>query len=216
MPTISAKIRKITGKKTETLRKEGLLPAVLYGPEAKSQAIKVDLREFKRIFKEAGESSLIDLKIGDETKKVLVHDTKIHPLTEEFIHVDFYEPLLKEKVTVTIPLVFIGEAPAERDLGGVLVKNISEVEVRALPQELPQDIKVNTESLKTFDDEILIKDLETKEGVKILREPDEVVAIVVPPRAEEKERVAEEVVPAEVEVVEKKKKEEEKEEEEEE
>lgn len=202
MSILSTKIRKTLGNKTETLRKEGLIPAVLYGPKTKPVPLQVDLKELKKVYKEAGGSSLISLKIGKKTKKVLIHDVQQHPLTDEFVHVDFYEPLLKEKIEATIPLVFEGTAPAVKELGGTLFENISEVEVKGLPQELPREIKVNIESLKTFEDSIHIRDIKVKEGIEILKDPEEVVASVVPPREEEKEEVeevAKEIAPEEVE-----------------
>lgn len=210
MLKLSAKIRKRKEEKITTLRREGLLPAILYGPKTKPLPLKVNLKELKKVYEEGGESSLVSLKIDKKETKVLIYDIQRHPLTEEFLHVDFYAPLLKEKVTATIPLVFEGTAQAVEGLGGVLVKNISEVEAEALPQELPKEIKVNIERLKTFEDVILIKDLKVKEGVRILREPNEVVSSVVPPRKEEEEEkvveeVAKEIAPEEVEESEKSK-----------
>lgn len=213
MISLSVKIRKTLGKKTKTLRKEGFLPAILYGPRIKPLPLKVDLKDFKKVYKTAGESSLISLKIGEKESKVLIHDVQYHSLTDEFLHVDFYQPLLKEKVTVTIPLVFVEEAPAVEELGGTLIKNISEVEVKGLPQELPKEIQVNIGSLKTFDDDILIKDLKTEKDIEILKELDEVVVSVVPPREEEIEEEIEEKIEEVKEVEEEKEeKEEEKEE----
>lgn len=211
MISLSVKIRKTLGKKTKTLRKEGFLPAILYGPRIKPLPLKVDSKDFKKAYKTAGESSLISLKIGKKESKVLIHDVQHHPLTDEFLHVDFYQPLLKEKVTATISLVFVEEAPAVEELGGTLIKNISEVEVKGLPQELPKEIQVNIGSLKTFGDDILIKDLKTEKDIEILKEPDEVVASVVPPREEEK--IEEELAKPVEEKAEEPEKEEEKEEE---
>jgi len=126
---------------------------------------------------------------------VLIKEVSRDPLTEKFLHVDFYQPKLKEAIEATIPLVFEGEAPAVKELGGTLVKNISEVEVKALPQNLPKEIKVNVGVLKTFEDHIKIADLKLPEGVKILKEPEEIVAQVLPPeKVEEEKPVAQEVV----------------------
>ena len=199
--TLSAKIRENIGKKTKVLRKKDILPAVLYGPKIKPQPLEIDAKEFKKIYEEVGESSLISLGIKkagldkktnsdkEETKKnlVLVHDIKKDPLTDEIIHVDFYQPILTEEVEVTVPLVFEGTAPAVKDLGGTLVKEIQELKVKAFPQDLPHDIKANIEGLKTFDDEILIKDLNIPKGVKVMREQNEIVALVVPPTKVEEE-----------------------------
>ena len=228
MLSISAKIRKELGKKVKSLREKGVLPAVLYGHKIKNLNLELDLKEFEKIYKEAGESSLITLVIAKgkdeaeasslslnvEEKKqkflVLIHDIQFDHLTEKPIHIDFYQPELKEEVEVTVPLIFEGEAPAVKDLGGTLVKNISEVEVKALPQNLSHEIKVDIGNLKTFEDNILIKDLIVSKEVKILKEPEEIVAAVARPEKveEELEKSVEEKV-EEVEKVEKKPKEEE-------
>lgn len=187
MLTLSAKIRKVSGKKVKKIRKEGVLPAVLYGPEIKNLSLEMDIKEFKIVYKEAGESSLISLRADGAKFSVLIHEIKKDPLTEELIHVDFYQPILTEEVEATVPIVFEGEAPAVKELGGTMVKEIQEVEVKALPQNLPHEIKVNIEKLKTFEDEILVKDLEVPENVKIQKEPDETVVNVLPPARVEEE-----------------------------
>jgi len=212
MLSLSAKIRKELGRKVKTLRQKDILPAVIYGPKLKSFPLEIDLKEFEKIYKEAGESSLISLEIDPEGKKrkflVLIHDTQSDPLTGKLIHVDFYQPSLEEEVEATVPIIFEGEAPAVKNLGGTLVKNISEVEVKALAQKLPKEIKVNLGKLKTFEDHILIKDIPLPEGVKILKNLEEIVASVLPPEKieEELEKPIEEKV-EEVERVGKKKEE---------
>lgn len=214
MLSLSAKIRKDLGKKVKVLRKKGILPGVLYGPKIETRPLEIDLKEFEKIYKEAGESSLISLEIDKKKFLVLIHEVKLDPLTEKPTHVDFYQPRLEEEVEAMVPLVFEGEAPAVKDLGGTLVKNISEVEVKALPQNLPHEIKVNIDRLKTFEDNISIKDLIISKEVKILKEPKEVVAAVSPPEKveEELEKPIEEKV-EEVEKVEEKVEEKEEEEE---
>lgn len=189
MLTLKAKKREITGKKVKKLRQKDILPAVLYGPKVKNLNLELNLKEFEKIFKQVGESSLVFLELGKEKFSVLIHDTKKDPLTGKLIHVDFYQPILTEEVIVTVPLIFEGEALAVKELGGTMVKEISEIEVKALPQNLPHEIKVNIAILKTFEDEILIKDLKVPEGIKIQREPDEIVAVVTPPEKVEEELV---------------------------
>jgi len=209
MLILSARIRKTLGKKVKILRKKGRLPAVIYGPEIKTAPLEIDEKQFEKVYKEAGESSLISLEIKDKKALVLIHDVKRHPLTEKPIHVDFYQPRLEEEVEATVPIIFEGETPAIKNLGGTLVKNISEVEVKALPQNLPHEIRINIQDLKTFEDKILIKDLVIPEGVKILKDPQEIVVSISPP-----ERVEEELVkPIEEKVEEVEKVEEKKEEE---
>ena len=185
---LAAKIRE---KKEETtaLRDKGFLPAVLYGPKTKNFSLKIDKKEFEKVFKEAGESSLIELEIEDKKDKflVLIHDFQLNPVKDTFSHIDFYQPALDEETEVTIPLIFVGESLAVKDLAGTLVKSIQELAVRALPQDLPHQITVNVEKLKTFDDEILIKDLIIPEKVKIMKNPEEIVAFVSTPEKIEEE-----------------------------
>lgn len=199
----------ISAKKRSDLKSNDTLLAVLYGPETKNQPIEVSLKDFKKVFSEAGESSLISLELEGKKFFVLVHEVQKDPVSQEFIHVDFYQPILSKEVEVKVPLVFEGEAPAVKDLSGTLIKEFQEVEVSALPQNLPHEIKVNVLNLKTFEDEILVKDLELPAGVRVLKDPETIVAAVLPPQnvEEELEKPIEEKV-EEVEVIEKEKKEE--------
>ena len=215
MLTLSAKIRKLFGGGARALRRKGFLPGVLYGPKIGSISIEIDPKEFAAIYKEAGGSSLISLEIeGAPIKKALalIHEVQKHPLTGVPLHVDFYQPSLEEKVGAKVPLVFEGEAEAVKNLGGTLLKNINEIEVKALPQNLPKSIIVNVESLKTFEDFILVENLKIPEGVEILKSPKEIVAKVVPQEKIEEElaKPVEEKV-EEVQVVKEKKEEEEQE-----
>lgn len=181
MFTLTAKTREKAGRKVKNLRREGILPAVLYGPELKAtQSLEINLKEFDKVFKEAGESSLISLEIDKEKIPVLIHDFQKDSLTEKFTHVDFYQPKLKEEIEVKVPLIFEGEAPAVKELGGTFIKNVSEVRVRALPQNLPHEIRVNIGKIKTFEDFILIQDLSVSENVKILNHSGEIIASVTP------------------------------------
>ncbi len=200
MIELKVKIREKFGRKTKELRKKGVIPAVLYGAEIENIPLSVEEKEFNRAFQEAGESSLIKLKIKNQKSKieeieVLIHKIQQDPLTGRIIHVDFYHPSLRKEVEAEIPLLFEGVPKACKDLGGTLVKEIQTIEVRGLAQNLPREIKVNTEKLKTFEDRILVRDLQVPEGVKILREPDEIVALVTPP--EEEREAIEEVKPIE-------------------
>ncbi|MFH1656774.1 MAG: 50S ribosomal protein L25 [Candidatus Nealsonbacteria bacterium] len=186
MLLLQAKIRE--GKdRPEILRKQGILPAVLYGSEIKSQSVQVDLKQFEKIFDKAGESSLITLKTENKEFMVLIHEIQKDPVSSQITHVDFYQPILTEEVEATVPLIFEGEALAVKDLGGTLVKEAQELTVKALPQNLPHDIKINVEILKTFEDEILVKDIKLTEGVKIIKEPEALIVKVSPPQKEEEE-----------------------------
>jgi len=202
MLTLKAKNRKDLGKKVKALREQGILPAVLYGPKIKNLSIKIDFKEFKDIYKEAGESSLISLEIDNDKFPVLIHEVKKDPLTGEPIHADFYQPILTEEVEATVPIVFKGEALAVKELGGTLVREISEIEVKALPKNLPHEIEVDISGLETFDDEILVKDLKLPENVTVQRDKNEIVALVTPPETEKIEEELEKPIEEKVEEVE--------------
>ena len=215
MISLLVKIRTETGKKAGKLRKKDVLPGILYGSELKgAQPLELDCKTFEKVYEEAGESSLISLEIeGGKNYPVLIHDIQKNPLTGEIIHVDFYQVSLEEEIIAKIPLIFEGTPPAVKDLGGTLVKNISEVEVKSLPQKLPKEIRVEVSGLKNFEDNIKVSDLKLPEGVKVLKESEEIVAVVLPPEKveEELQKPIEEKV-EEVEKVEKPKKEQEPEE----
>ena len=189
MISLSAKIRKDFGKKTEKIRQQGLVPSILYGPKVENIPLEIDLKEFEKVYKEAGESSLIEVKVDKKTFLVLIHAVEIDAVSQKPIHVDFYQPKLDEEIEATVPLVFDGEAPAVKDFGGTLVKNVHELEVKALPQDLPHEIRVDISVLKTFTDSIAVKDLVLPgEGkVKILKEPEERIVFVAEPEKVEEE-----------------------------
>lgn len=183
--TLEAKLRTQTGKLNKKLRKNGILPAVLYGKGKPTLSLEVLTRDFTKVFKQAGESTLISLKIeGDSERKVLVHDVAKHYMKDQPIHIDFYEVDLTRKIHTKVPLRFMGTALAVKELGGVLIKSISEVEVEALPQDLPQFIEVNIDSLKTFDVLVRLNELLVSDKVKILGHLDDVVVSVQAPRSE--------------------------------
>ncbi len=211
MISLKAKIRKETGKKTSILKKSGRIPAVVYGHKIKNVLLDVDYKEFQKVLSKAGESSLIELDIEGEKEKrpVLAHDLQKDPVTDKFIHIDFFQTSLKEEVQVKVPLVFEGESQAIKDLGGTLIKNISELEIKALPQNLPHEIKVSVNSLNTFEDHILVKDLVLPKDVKAIAKPDEIV-VSVARAAKVEEELAKEIEEKveDVEKVEKEKKEE--------
>jgi large subunit ribosomal protein L25 len=208
---LTAKIRKETGKKTSVLKNNGRIPAVVYGHKIKNIILDVDEKEFIKVLKQAGESSIIELSVDGEKDKrlVLVKDLQRDAINDTFIHIDFFETSAKEEVEVKVPLIFEGESLAVKDLGGTLVKNIQELDVKAMPLDLPHEIKVLIDVLKTFEDHILVKDLLIPKGVKVLANEDEIVASVVAPTNVEEELAKEiEEKVEDVEKVEKKEKEE--------
>lgn len=187
--SLSAEPREKLGKQVRDLREQGLLPAVVYGSKTKNLALVLNTQEFESVFKEAGESSLINLKIKGQKEDliVLVHDLQRHPLSGKIIHVDFYSPDLKKEVKTLIPLNFKGESLAIKSLGGTLIKNFYELEVKSLPTNIPHEIIVNIDLLETLGSEIFIKDLNVPEGAEILKDPKELVALVAEPTRVEEE-----------------------------
>ena len=194
MLILKAKIRSVHGRKTEDLRKGGCLPAVLYGPGLKKNLdLEVDYKEFVNVFQETGRTSFLQLEVEEHLPKkpsvflVLVNNIQKNPLTLALSHIDFYQPAATKEIKVKVPLIFEGEAGAVKDFGGTLVKNIQEIQVQALPQNLPHEIKVNLKTLDELEKSILVKDLVIPAGVKILKNPEEIIVQVMPPEEIEEE-----------------------------
>ena len=175
--TLDVEARSVRGKQLAKARKEGKLPAVVYGPKEESKALFLDQRAFDKVFKEAGESTIIVLKGLGEDTEVLVHDIAFDPSRGGITHVDFYAIERGKELTVDVPLEFIGEAPAIK-LGGTLTKVLHQIEVTCRPSKLPQHIVVDVSGLDDFEKQIHVKDLQIPEGVKIENDPEDVVALV--------------------------------------
>ena len=200
---LKSKLRKETGKKVKKYRREGLVPAVVYGRKMPARNLWVDLLEMEKVYGRAGENTIIKLDIeGGKEANVLIHDVQINPLSGIFSHIDFFQIRMDEKIETEIPLEFAGEAPAVKELGGVLVKNMDDVPISCFPADLPSKLEVNIENLKTFDDRFKISDLDVSGKIKILLDPETVIALVAPPRSEEElakldEKVEEDVTKVE-------------------
>ena len=186
MASLKAKLREAKGTAYRTKQEEGVIPAVLYGSEVENISLEVDKKEFEKVYKDVGET-LIDLEVEGKKYSVLIHDTQVHPLSQELLHVDFYQPNLKEKVETEVPLELIGEAPALK-LGGTLIANMKEIPVSALPKDLPSKIVIDVSSLNTFEDAITVKDIKVPAGVTIeIENPEEIVVKVMKPEDVEEE-----------------------------
>lgn len=177
MLELAATERKRAGKRAlMSLRSEGFMPAVIYGRKEKTASIKISKHDFKKVFKTAGESSIVSIKgLGDE-KQVLIQEVDFDPITSEPRHVDFYAIEKDKKITVKVPLEFTGEAPAVKELGGILVKVLHELEIEVLPKDLPHSIEVDISTIKDFETSLYVKDLSLPDGVVALTAPDEAVA----------------------------------------
>lgn len=187
---VTLDIQKRTKKdKLEDLRTKGLMPAVFYGRKTESTSIAVPLARFLKTWKEAGESTVVTLKDGSLERDALIHDVDMDPVTDMPRHADFYVFEKGQKIELSVPLEFVGLAPAVKELGGILVKVLYELKVEAEPKNLPHNISVDTTSLVDFQSRILAKDISLPAGVTLLEKADEVVALVTQPK-EEKEEVA--------------------------
>ncbi|RJR31692.1 50S ribosomal protein L25 [Candidatus Parcubacteria bacterium] len=173
-------------KRVKKIREQGKIPAVLYGRKIKAKNLFVDYSPFAKLYQRAGESSLIDLVI-DQGKpfKVLIQDVQRDPVKDTIIHVDFHQVKMDEKITATVPIKFVGDSAAVKNLGGTLVTNLDEIEIECLPGDLIHEIEVDISGLKTFNDLVHVKDFKLSDKVKILASPDDVVASITEPRSEE-------------------------------
>lgn len=175
------------GKKVKALRESGLIPAELYGHSVENLHLAVPKKDFAKVLKSAGESTMIQLVIGGAKRPVMIHEVMVDPVTDEVTAVDFYQVRLDEKIKVKVPIVFTGEAPAVKEKQGVLVKALTELEVEALPADLPREITVDLMGLKDIGQNIQIKDLKISANAKVQLNSEFVVATVIAKMTEEEE-----------------------------
>ncbi len=198
-PTLAAEHREIVGKAVNRMRKDGRLPAVVYGRGEGSTNVSVDAHEFDLLRKHTGPNSLVDLSVdGKKAQPILINQVQVHPVNRRPLHADLFLVRMTEELTVDVPLVATGESHAVAQLGGTLLHPSETVRVRALPDHLPQSIEYSIESLIDFDATIHVRDLVVPGDVTLLTDGDEIVAKVQQPRIE----VEEEPVVAEGEGVE--------------
>lgn len=173
------------GKAVKELRRQGLIPAELYGHGIANEHLTVSAKEFGKAFQFAGENTIINLMVDNQPRSVLIYNVQKNYLNDEFINVDFYQVKMDKEIQTEIPLIFIGEAPAVKELGGILVKAMREIEIRALPANLPRQIEVSLSGLDAFNKSVYVRDLSFIQGVKFLVDPDTVIITVKEPKVEE-------------------------------
>ncbi len=174
------------GKQAKHLHERGEIPAVVYGHGIESRAVRMARSDFLKIYRTAGTSSLIDLTVDSASSvKALIQEVQVNPISMEPYHVDFRQVRMDEALVVDVPLAFVGEAPAVKELAGTLVHPIPSVKVSCLPADLPHEIAVDLAALKTFDDAITVGTLLLPKGVKVLDDPNVTIAVVTPPLTEE-------------------------------
>lgn len=184
--------------KVATLREEGQVPAVFYGPKEENTPITLNEREFLQVWDEAGGSAIVDLKGVGEDKEVLIHDVEWHPVKGTPMHVDFYCIERGKKLTVSVPLEFVGEAPAEKE-GGIVVKVMYELEIEVKPRDIPQKIEVDVSLLTGLDSSITIADLNLPETIEPTQEVTETVASITQAQEEPEEEEERDITDVEIE-----------------
>jgi large subunit ribosomal protein L25 len=186
---LKAAKRGVSGKGVQALRKDGLMPAVVYGPKQEALPIEMNQREFAKVLEKAGESTVINLSVDGDAHNVLIHDVDFDPVTNIARHADFYAIVKGQKVKVEIPLKFVGESAAVKQ-GGNLVKALHELEIEADPMSLPHELTVDISVLAELNSHITAKDIALPAGVSLVTGADEIVATVVLAKEEEEAPVA--------------------------
>lgn len=199
---MKAEKRTVIGSKVKKLRREGIVPANLFGKGIDSQAIQINAVEFNRLYKEAGETSLVWVKVEGEEKErpTLVTSVHFNPVTGNKLHVDFHQVNLKEKVTANVPVELIGESELVNTNAAVLSQSLNEIEVEALPTDIPENISFDISQLKEIGDQLKVSDAKVGAGVEIQTDPEQIVVSLQEPMKEEVipvEEVAEEITGAE-------------------
>lgn len=183
--------RTIVGKKTKALRNDGIIPAELYGHGIQNRHLAVPLKDFRKVFKIAGENTIVTLTLGTNKYPVLIHAVNHDHVSDEVLSVDFYHVNMKEKLKVKVPFEFKGEAPAVKEKGGILLKVMSEVEVEALPDKIPHAIIIDMSTLTDIAQSIHIKDLPSSKEYEILVDPSMVIVTIKAPLTEEEAKALE-------------------------
>lgn len=200
-PELKVENRTLTGKKVNRLRREGIIPANIFGKDFKSVSIQLGVKDLQKTLKETGETALIDVKIGSETHPALISNLQKDPKYDSVLHVDFHKVNLKEKITTSVPVVLAGESPVAKTGEGLLLQTLNEVEIECLPTDIPAHIEIDAAKLTEVGQTVQVKDLKIeKDKVEITNDPEEVVVTVQ--TAEMKEEEPEpEVSPEDVEAV---------------
>lgn len=167
--------RIVLGKEVRKMRREGLMPANIYGADFESTAIQLPLKDFKSVYAIARETGLVDIELDGKVVPVLIKNVQINPSTDEPLHTDFHKVNLKEKISAKIPVEAVGEPKAVTDKIGLLEQPVMEIEVEALPTDLPEKIEVNVENLAAVDEQVLVSDLSVPAGVEVLTDSAQVV-----------------------------------------
>ena len=191
--TLTAATRTDLGRQATKVRNAGRIPAVVYGHGIEPKAISLPTSEFLKLYRDAGTSSIIDVTVDDATAvKALIQEVQLNPLTMKPRHVDLRQIRMDEELTVEVPIEFINESPAVKELAGTLVRPFETLTVTCLPADLPHQIDVDLSTLATFEDVVTVADLVLPKGVKVAQIPTTTIATVTPPMTEEQLKKMEE------------------------
>ncbi len=184
---LNVKPREDTGKAVADIRNQGLVPGVIYGQGKDAKVVAADASELNDTFMQAGTNRLIEVSLDGSKKPLntLFVDIQHHPVSGDILHFDLYTVKMDEAIETEVPIHFEGTSPATYNLGGILVTNMEEIEVKALPDKLPKSFEIDLEGLEDINDAIHVSDLEVPEGVEILDDPEELIVKIDPPRSEE-------------------------------
>ncbi len=177
--TLEVTPRTIFGKKLKKVRKEGLVPANIYGPEFKSQSISVNYKEFLKTFQVVHETGVVYLKLNKEEIPALIKNIQYHPVSDIILHIDFRKINLTQKLQTDVPIKITGTSEAVAQKGGVLLKQLELLKVEALPQDIPQSIDLDISSLKEIGGEIKVSDIPQTSKYKLMDDPAKVIVSVV-------------------------------------
>jgi large subunit ribosomal protein L25 len=183
---INVDARSVTGKHTRRLRAAGIVPGVLFGKKAGSVPVQLDAKALEALYREAGRTTIVRVSVGGNSPtSAVIKSLQRNPLSGQAIHVDFFAPDLTQEMTVDVPLVFDGEAPAVEATGGSLFTSLNSLHVKALPSDLPHELRIDLSPLVDLESIIHVRDVVFAQNVTILNDPEEMIARVLPPRVEE-------------------------------
>jgi large subunit ribosomal protein L25 len=206
---LQASKRDVVGKKVKALRREGILPAIVYGRGISPVPISLNTRNANQILSAISSSSLVVLEIDGEKHTTLIRDKQRDPVTEDVLHIDFHEVSMTEKLRTEVMLDFQGESPAVKELMGVLVTVLESLEIECLPQDLPDRIVADLSALEEIGDSLYVRDISLPPNIELISDIEEMVVIISPPAVEEIEEIEEvEITEEEPEVIERGKEEE--------
>ncbi|MCX7956144.1 MAG: 50S ribosomal protein L25 [Patescibacteria group bacterium] len=176
---LSANIRNLKGKKTKKLRKQGIIPANIYGSDFKSLSISVNLKDFFKVYKTSKETGIVYLEVDKKEIPVLIKNVQKHPITDQIIHIDFRKIDLKKKLETEVPIKIVGQSEAVNQKGGVLLIQSNSIKIEAFPEDIPQEIEIDITKLKEIGQEIKISDLQKSEKYEFKDESNKIIVSII-------------------------------------